>query len=221
LLAEYLYTSHRLALESYKTKIVHVERFVSEELRDPEQEEREARKTDYASRDTENAHRYRLALAKLIVLSWKRRRKLTHQTIQELVCYTEVAPRIDTESWFFDLSPQYRSGEKHCSLEEDLKVPKAKDLLVALRDAIPESSPRKEDRNRRSVLKQLIGQPQKHLTEENRGRMPLAGRRSACFLLSAPGQGESGAARDAVILTTNLRDHTPLAEAIGKQAEKP
>jgi hypothetical protein len=38
-LAEYLYTAHRLSLESSKTKIMHVDRFTREELRDPEEEE--------------------------------------------------------------------------------------------------------------------------------------------------------------------------------------
>jgi len=42
-LTEYLYTSHRLSLESHKTKIMHVRKFVLEELRDPEEEEREAK----------------------------------------------------------------------------------------------------------------------------------------------------------------------------------
>jgi len=42
-LTEYLYTSHRLSLEASKTRIMHVSRFVSEELRDPEEEEREAK----------------------------------------------------------------------------------------------------------------------------------------------------------------------------------
>ena len=42
-LTDYLYTSHRLSLESHKTKIMHVRKFVLEELRDPEEEEREAK----------------------------------------------------------------------------------------------------------------------------------------------------------------------------------
>jgi Reverse transcriptase (RNA-dependent DNA polymerase) len=42
-LTEYLYTSHRLSLESHKTRIMHVSKFVQEELRDPEEEEREAK----------------------------------------------------------------------------------------------------------------------------------------------------------------------------------
>ena len=38
-LAEYLYTAHRLSLESSKTKIMHVKKFIREDLRDPEEEE--------------------------------------------------------------------------------------------------------------------------------------------------------------------------------------
>jgi hypothetical protein len=44
-LTEYLYTAHRLSLESYKTKVIHVSRFRAEELRDPEQEERMAKES--------------------------------------------------------------------------------------------------------------------------------------------------------------------------------
>jgi len=163
---------------------------------------------DYSSRDAENADRYRLALAKLILLSWKKRRKLTHKTIQELDCYTEAAPRIDRRSGFFDLSPRYCSREVRCSLEKELRARQSRDILIALRDSIPESSSRTEDRNRRSVLKQLIHQPQKHLTEEECRWLG-----DASFAFFCP--------RDAVILTTNIRDHKPLAEAIGKQAEQP
>ena len=80
--------------------------------------------------------------------------------------------------------------------------------MIALRDAIPDSSSRLEDRNRRSVLSQLIRQPQKHITEEECRWLG-----DAIFAFFCP--------RAAVILTTNMRDHVPLAEAIGKRAENP
>jgi hypothetical protein len=41
-LTEYLHTAHRLSLESYKTSVLYVDRFVREELRDPEEEEKRA-----------------------------------------------------------------------------------------------------------------------------------------------------------------------------------
>jgi len=49
---------------------------------------------DYRSRDEENADRYRLALASLIVRSWRKRRKIAKETIQDLECYTEAEPKI-------------------------------------------------------------------------------------------------------------------------------
>jgi hypothetical protein len=42
-LADYLYTAHRLSLEASKTRVVHVETFKREELRDPEEEEQRAK----------------------------------------------------------------------------------------------------------------------------------------------------------------------------------
>jgi hypothetical protein len=42
-LAEYLYTAHRLSLESSKTKVMHVAKFAREELRDPGEEEQRAK----------------------------------------------------------------------------------------------------------------------------------------------------------------------------------
>jgi hypothetical protein len=42
-LTDYLYTSHRLSLESYKTRVVHIRKFMKEELRDPADEERKAK----------------------------------------------------------------------------------------------------------------------------------------------------------------------------------
>jgi hypothetical protein len=82
------------------------------------------------------------------------------------------------------------------------------DILRALRDAIPESSARDEDRNRRKVLKQLINTPKLPLTEQQCRWLG-----DAIFAFFCP--------EDAVILTTNIKDHKPLAEAIGKIAEQP
>jgi len=111
---------------------------------------------DYRSRDEENADRYRLALASLIIRSWRRRRKVTNQTIHDLECYTEAEPTIAKDG-LFDLKPQRCERDRECCLAEALK--RRPDLLKALRDAIPETSTRNEDRQRRKVLKQLINTP--------------------------------------------------------------
>lgn len=155
--------------------------------------------------DSENADRYRLALARLIFRSWQKRRKQTTTTFQDLECYAEAKPSLDRNG-FIDLKPQKCNPERECCLSARLKAEKG--LLKALRDSIPETSQREEDRKRRKVLKQLINSPKLPLTEEQCRWLG-----DAAFAFFCP--------KDAVVLTTNIRDHKPLAEAVGKAAEQP
>jgi hypothetical protein len=155
--------------------------------------------------DTELADRLRLQLASLIVRSWQKRRLVTTRTIQDLECYTEAEPTIGRDG-YINLMPQKCQQDRECCLADALKA--RPDLLKALRDAIPASSTRDEDRNRRKVLKQLINTPKVHLTEEQCRWLG-----DALFAFFCP--------HDAAILTTNVRDHKPLAEAIGKTVEQP
>lgn len=161
--------------------------------------------TQQSYSDAEIADRFRLALASLIIRSWRKRRKITTHTIQDLKCYTEAAPKIGGEG-FFDLRPKDCSRDEPCSLWKALVA--RQDLLVKMRDSISETSPRYEDRNRRKVLKQLIKAPRSPLEREDCRWLG-----DAVFAFFCP--------EDAVILTTNLDDHRRLAKAIGKQAEKP
>jgi hypothetical protein len=158
-----------------------------------------------SSKDEEMADRYRLALASLVLRSWEKRRKVATTTIQDLECYTEAAPRIGKDG-FLDLMPKECAREQHCCLWKKLIA--KRELLMALRDAIPETSSRYEDRNRRKVLKQLINTPKLPLS---RDQCRWLG--DAVFAFFCP--------EDAVILTTNVGDHQPLAEALGKRATKP
>src|SRR5437762_14302752 len=109
------------------------------------------------------ADRYRLALASLVLRSWEKRRKVATTTIQDLECYTEAAPRIGKDG-FLHLMPKECAREQHCCLWKKLIAKRA--LLLALRDAIPETSSRYEDRNRRKVLKQLINTPKLPLSRD-------------------------------------------------------
>lgn len=155
--------------------------------------------------DRQLADRYRLALASLIFRSWKKRRSVATKTIQDLDCYIEAKPKLDRNG-YFDLKPQKCDSERECTLANQLK--QRPDLLKKLRDAIPESSSRDEDKNRRKVLKQLINTPKRTLTEE---QCRFLG--DAVFAFFCPAH--------AIILTTNLKDHAPLAQAIDKVAQKP
>lgn len=158
-------------------------------------------------RDEEMADRYRLALASLIIRSWRKRRRLTTRTIQDLECYTEAEPKIG-KNGFFDLSPKECARDRSCCLWGELRMDTNRNLLRALRDAIPEASTRYEDKNRRKVLKQLINTPKIPLDREQCRWLG-----DAVFAFFCP--------QDAVILTTNVGDCQRLAKAIGKKAEKP
>lgn len=162
---------------------------------------------DFASRDAEVADRYRLAVASLIMRSWKKRRRVATSTIQDLACYAEAEPRIGSDK-LFDLKPEKCDPSPECSLAQLLKQQRAVAVLKALRKAIPETSNRKEDRDRRKVLKQLINTPKLPLDRDSCRALG-----DAIFAFFCPD--------DAVILTTNLRDHEPLAKAVGKRAEGP
>jgi len=155
--------------------------------------------------DQEMADSYRLALESLIIRSWRKRRKVTTQTVDDLQCYTEVEPRVGKDG-LLDLKPQQCERDQECCLAPQLKSKPS--LLVALRNAIPELSGRREDQKRRKALKQLIKHPKEIVDRETCRNLG-----DAIFAFFCPA--------NAVILTTNLRDLDPLANSIGKKAEKP
>jgi hypothetical protein len=156
--------------------------------------------------DRELADRYRLALASIIMRSWARRRHVATSTVGDLGCYTEVKPRIDNRTGLMDIEPADCDADPECSLASLLRAnPKA---LIKLRNAIPETSERGEDKKRRKALKHLINTPKLPLDREMCRHLG-----DAVFAFFCP--------NDSVVLTTNLKDHKPLANALGKEAEKP
>ncbi len=155
--------------------------------------------------DKDTADSYRLALESLIIRSWRRRRKITTRVVDDLECYMEVEPHLGKDG-LFDLKPSSCEREQECCLAPRLKSqPK---LLEALRNAIPENSTRNEDKKRRSALKKLIKHSSQTLDRETCRHLG-----DAIFAFFCP-QG-------AVVLTTNIRDHGPLAKAVNKAAEQP
>ncbi len=157
------------------------------------------------NRDDEMADSYRLALASLIIRSWRKRRKITTHVVDDLTCYVEVEPRVGQDG-FFDLTPQKCDGDQECCLGPRLKA--QPQLLEALRKAIPENSDRTEDQRRRQALKHLLKHPKDKVDRETCRALG-----DAIYAFFCP--------QNAVVLTTNLRDHAPLAKAIGKKAEEP
>lgn len=157
--------------------------------------------------DQEIADRYRLALASLVIRSWEKRRRVATKTIQDLECYTEAVPRFG-KGGLLDLMPKECSPDRPCCLWDILKLKTSRDRLIKLRGAIPETSDRYEDKQRRKVLKQLINNPKIPITREQCRWLG-----DAVFAFFCPD--------GAIILTTNIGDHQRLARSIGKRAEKP
>jgi hypothetical protein len=155
--------------------------------------------------DRDIADSYRLALESLVIRSWHKFRKLATQVVGDLDCYTEVQPRVGKDG-LLDLEPLVCEKDRECCLAPELKADRK--ALEALRDAIPESSGRPEDQRRRKALKQLIKHPHERLDPDLCRALG-----DAVFAFFCP--------QDAVILTTNLRDHAPLAKALRKQAQSP
>lgn len=155
--------------------------------------------------DRDLADRYRLALVSIIQRGWRKRRKITTEVVDDLPCYTEAEPHVGKDG-LLDLTPQKCDPEQECCLGPRLKS--QPELLEALRDAIPENSSRLEDQKRRKALKRLVKHPGEKLDRETCRDLG-----DAVFAFFCP--------KDAVILTTNLRDHQPLAASLGKKAEKP
>jgi hypothetical protein len=157
------------------------------------------------SRDEEMADSYRLALASLILRSWRKRRRITTRVVDELPCYMEAEPYLDRDG-LINVKPRLCEADQECCLGPQLKSkPK---VLEALRNAIPQNSNRKEDQRRRRALRRLLVHPNERVDRDMCRDLG-----DAIFAFFCPD--------DTVVLTTNLRDHQPLAEAIGKRAEKP
>src|SRR5216683_3490166 len=154
--------------------------------------------------DDEMADSFRLALASLIIRSWRKRRNITTRVVDELPCYVEAAPRVGKDG-YFDLKPKECAGDQECCLAPQLKSQTK--LLEALLGAIPKNSGRREDQKRRQALKRLIKHPNQIMDREMCRDLG-----DAIFAFFCP--------KTAVVLTTNLRDHAALALSVGKKAEK-
>jgi hypothetical protein len=147
---------------------------------------------------------YRLALKVLILDAWKKRRQVTTHVVDPLNCYNEQSPF--EENKLLIVEPYRCTAKTECSLAYGLKQ-RLNDLqkLKTANDA-QGSSP---ETNRRSrALREIIRKPKAPVTDRTCSDLG-----DAIFAFFAP----SGA----VILTTNVRHHSPLAAALGKQVQTP
>ncbi|MEI6262989.1 MAG: hypothetical protein WCR46_24235 [Deltaproteobacteria bacterium] len=145
---------------------------------------------------------FRLTLKSLISVAWKKRRKITTEVISPLSCYREVAPY--EKRGLIEIKPTSCDPENGCSMSSALRS--KPEELRKMREAIIDSE-KLENIKRAKLLRQLYRTTNVLQDKECRNLG------DAVFVFLAPS--------DAEILTTNIRDHEPLAMALGKKAISP
>lgn len=98
------------------------------------------------------------------------------------------------------------TNERECAMAAQLKA--RPNDLVKLRDAILKQPPKRKNVRRAKVLKELCRLPKQPIDSDACRHLG-----DAIFSFFAP--------TGAVILTTNVSDHQPLAAALGKKVESP
>jgi hypothetical protein len=148
----------------------------------------------------------RLALKGLIMKAWKRRRKITSEVVLELPCYNETAPT-ESRNGRIRLPDKKCKGKARCCLASDLR--QGPDEVEKLKDAISEDAPtNRENARRYKALREIKRKPKMDVDDKMCRSLG-----DAVFAFFAPD--------DAVILTTNVKDHRVLANALGKDAISP
>jgi predicted nucleic acid-binding protein len=141
-----------------------------------------------------------LSLRRIILNGWRSRRKVTTDVVQELDCFPENPPYIDEELRIMTVGTSSCPSNKDCRYASELRK-RPDDLNMLLQ--VLKGSTRREDIRRRKALNVLRRTPKKNFENDN-----CRGLGDAYFALNCP--------KNATILTSNPRDHMPLAEALGK-----
>lgn len=155
-----------------------------------------------AELDSALSDEFRLSIQQAILRAWISRRSLTTRVTNELSCYVEVAPAL--KKGIFECKPLGCMPVNQCCLADELKA--SPESLRKLRYATKSIEPQKREHERRAkVLKDLARKPRAPMAEKECRALG-----DAYFAFFCPS--------DAEVLTTNLRDHEPLAAALGKKA---
>jgi hypothetical protein len=146
----------------------------------------------------------RLWLKTLIMRAWRQRRTLTTRVVAPLSCYPETDLTLNQNGTLDDQPVGCPSDD--CCMRE--RFVRRSDDLKSILEAAQKMSDKAETMKRRQVLRQLVRHPNRTLSEKDCRNLG-----DAVFALQCPS--------DAVILTTNVVDHEPLAKAIGRSVIKP
>jgi hypothetical protein len=153
--------------------------------------------------DSLAATEVRLKLHALILRAWRKRRRITTAVVDHLSCYDEIGPAEKRRLIVIKRRPC--SLEPNCALAKLFRE-KPRDVQ-ALMVTVKAQGEGPEHQRRYQALRALsrTARPLNHKQCRALG--------DAVFAFFAPA--------DATILTTNLKDHQPLAEALGKSVVAP
>lgn len=156
-----------------------------------------------ATDDAVRCERYRLSLRRIIMRAWKKRRQTTSSVVDELSCYPEGD--VIEERGLIELGEVDCCPKDECCLAAELR--RHPEIVKKMKAAIALQPPKDENVKRVQALRSLTRSGQK-LTPKRCRHLG-----DAIFAYFCP--------PDAVVLTTNIADLRPLAEALGKKAEAP
>lgn len=143
-------------------------------------------------------------LRTLIFRAWRNRRKLTTRVVAPLSCYPETDPELKRNGQIDD-TPVVCGVEDCCLRPLFVRDLTKLDELLTACEQCPEKP---ETQKRRKALRRLYRFPTRDLNESDCRALG-----DAVFVIQCP--------KDAVVLTTNIADHHPLAHAIGVSALSP
>ena len=151
----------------------------------------------------ESANRMRKHLRRIILDAWQDRNTVATQRTPELVCFNEIEPQQNGK--LLVLEPLTCGADDLCALAPALRsrpndIGTLTALIVGFRQT-PENV-------RRAAGLRILNEPNSRF-----GNGPCRQLGDAVFALLAP--------QNSVVLTTNVRDHSPLAEALRKTARSP
>lgn len=151
----------------------------------------------------------RLETKVLVYKAWKKRRSVTTKVVEPLSCYKEVKP-FEEKNGNLSLKPKDCNDEDCCltvRLREEKRF-QVTQLRVSINKLPNNLKNKPENVKRLKILKEVGSNARRKISNSDCRNLG-----DAVFALFCP--------NDADILTTNIKDHKPLAEALNKTAVSP
>jgi hypothetical protein len=157
-----------------------------------------------ASEDRVKSDRLRLGLRKRITTAWRDRKTIV-RIVHPLPCYEDAELTIK-RSGLIDPWPTKCDPTPNCHLAR--LMADEPETISRLYKAVKKGSSKPENNRRLKALRHILRTPKRPISDDMCRALG-----DAVFAFLAP--------PDSVVLTTNIDDHTQLAEALGKSAETP